>query len=343
MLNMKTEFTDQDISDVKILRSGTVFKLEGWANDALVLKTEPATVTPETFQTTRRAMKLVDPMAGAAKQISASEKQALRSFAQAYHDLAALLTDQRMAAYANQGGGAQWASEILDTLNNPLWYKMPLQNMADMGKALDNRMQAQPDKGLLREFQVALTSEGGLESLGKIVACDLFSGNMDRFNPDEGSKKTFGATTLAFRVVKNITNIFIAGTGTSRSLTGMDFVDPSAAFRWFNQTIAEVKANYDAKHWTGEYLTTKSMRKKFCKDIIWDLNLILSGGKSQRLAESAFARKKTWLGWDAKDRLEAGMIAGGKTIRDGLTEKYRKTPNKKPAGLDSRLAMLANL
>ena len=342
MLNMKTEFTEQDINDIKIFRSGTVFKLEGWANDVLVLKVEPANVMPETFLPTKRAMKLVDPMAGATKQLSANEKRALRSFAQAHHDLAALLTDQRVAAYANQGGCAQWASEILATINNPLWYKMPLQNMSDLGQALNNRMQEQPDKGLLREFQVALTGKGGLESLGKIVACDLFSGNMDRFNPGEGSKKTYGATTLAFRVVKNITNIFIGGTGTSRSLTGMDFIDPTAAFRWFSQTIAEVKSNYDVKHWSGEYLTSKSKRQKFCKDIIWDLNLILSGGKSQRLEESVFARKKTWLGGDAKDRLEAGMIAGGRTIRDGLTTKYRNDPNK-PAGLDSRLAMLAQL
>ena len=36
------------------------------------------------------------------------------------------------------------------------------------------------------------------------------------------------------------------------------------------------------------------------------------------------------------------MIAGGTTIRDGLTAKYRNDPNK-PAGLDSRLAMLAKL
>ena len=341
MLNMKTEFAQGDINDVKILRSGTVFKLEGWANDVLVLKTEPANVMPETFLPTKRALKLVDPMGGAVKQLSPAEKQALRAFAQARRDLVAMLTDLRVAAYANEGG-AQWASEILDTINNPLWYKMPLQNVTDLGKALDKRMEAQPDKDLLREFQIALTKKGGLESLGKIVACDLFSGNMDRFNPGEGSRRTYGATTLDFRVVKNITNVFIGGTGTSRSLTGMDFVDPTAAFRWFNQTIAEVKDNYNEKYWSGEYMTNKSMRQKFCKDIIWDLNLILSGGKSQRLEESAFARKKTWLGGDAKDRLEAGMITGGQTIRDGLAAKYRNDPNK-PAGLDSRLAMLAKL
>ena len=43
MLNMKTEFTEQDINDIKIFRSGTVFKLEGWANDVLVLKRSPRT------------------------------------------------------------------------------------------------------------------------------------------------------------------------------------------------------------------------------------------------------------------------------------------------------------
>jgi len=108
MLNMKTEFTEQDINDIKIFRSGTVFKLEGWANDVLVLKTEPANVMPETFQTTKRAMKLVDPMAGAAKQLSASEKRALRSFAQAHHDLAALLTNlcsMRLRAWRASPGG----------------------------------------------------------------------------------------------------------------------------------------------------------------------------------------------------------------------------------------------
>lgn len=337
MLHMQTEFTQQDIKDIKIFRSATVFKLEGWANDALVVKTEPSNVQPESFAMTKRAMKLVDPIAGAAKQLSVSEKRALQSLAEAHLSLVARMTDCRMAAYANLGNAAApWASEIVDVIRNPVWYKMPLQRMTDMGQALDSRMQAQPDKGLLREFQLAFTSKGGMASLGKIVACDLFSGNKDRFNPFAGVSRVYGTTSLDFRTVVNITNIFIAGTGTSRSLTGMDFLDPNTGFRWFDQTIEEVKANYGDAEWTGEYLTDKVKRKKFCADIIWDLNLILSGGNSRTDAG------KSWLKATAATRLEDGMIAGGKAIRDGLTQKYKKAPNK-PAGLDSRLQALRKL
>jgi hypothetical protein len=201
-------------------------------------------------------------------------------------------------------------------------------------------MQATPDKGLLREFQEALWATGGLESLGMIVACDLFVGNNDRFNPTGGSNRTYGATTLNFKVVKNVTNIFIGGPSTGRWFTGMDFLDPNAGFRWFNQTIAQIKMMYD-QDWPGQYLVDKEKRQKFCKDIIWDLNLILSGGASVA-KQGLLAPKKTWTGDKAKDRLETGMIAGGQQIRDGLTSKYGNDPNR-PAGLDSRLAALAKL
>jgi len=338
-LSMKSEIAALDIADGAELAPGRVFKLTGWENDGLAIKLESSMyVTTDQINTARRAMKQVDPVAAAAKIMTPNERRAIRAFIDQYTAYTAVLTDCRMATYAMTGGAPAWVQALGGVIGAGIWYKMPLHNVADIGDALTARMQTTPDKGLLTEFQDALTRAGGMESLGKIVACDLINGNLDRFSPVRGVTKTFGGVSFQFRSLINIGNVFIAGSGSSRSVTGLDFFESQGIFRMYERTLASIKAEFH-ESWPGFHLVNSDLRRQFCKKIVYDLNLILSGGnpKGRRMGH-----KKTWVGRDAKDRLEYGMIEGGRQVRDGLRQKYAGAPNR-PAGLDDRLTALAKL
>lgn len=331
-LDLKSPITSDDIGAIEVLRPGTVYKLTGHDNDTLVLKSEAGNLSAASFNTTRAAMKQVDQVAAAAKLLTDREKNEVKSYAETMQYIIAFMTEHRIPGYSVPTG----IDDVLANFaQNPhaLWYKMPLQNLSDLGGALKARMTGN-DKNVLAEFKSALSRKGGLEALGKIVACDLFIGNNDRFNPTEGSQVSYGGRTFNFQVVKNIGNIFIAGTGTSRSVTGMDFVDPSTGFRLYDMTLDEVRDAYN-EGWLGDYLVDKSARKRFCKAIIEDLELILS---PNRKSYSPFTK----LGMGAAKRLETGMVAGARQILQGLNQKYG-AGKPKPAGMQSRLAELANV
>lgn len=330
-LDYKSPIKSEDILLIEVFRPGTVYKLTGHDDEALVLKSEAGNLSKASFSTTRAAMKQVDKQAAAAKALSDAEKQEVKSFAETMRYVVAFMTEHRIPGYSVPTG----IDDILANFQqNPhaLWYKMPLQNLADLGGALKARVAG--DKNVLVEFKTALARKGGLEALGKIVACDLFIGNNDRFHPTEGSTMTYGSRTFKFRAVKNIGNIFIAGAGSSRSVTGMDFVDPSTGYRLYDMTLSEVRESYN-EDWLGDYLVDKSARKRFCKHIVEDLELILS---PNRKSYSPFTK----LGSGAARRLEQGMVAGAKQILQGLNQKYA-SGKPKPAGMQSRLAELAKI
>ena len=332
-LDYKSPITSDDIRSIEVLRSGTVYKLTGANDETLVLKSEAGNLSASSFTTTRAAMKQVDQRAAAAKLLTDAEKNEVKSFAETMRYVIAFMTEHRIPGYSVPDG----IDDILANFTqNPhaQWYKMPMQNLADLGGALKARVTGSNDKNVLVEFRNALSRKGGLEALGRIVACDLFIGNSDRFNPTEGSQMTYGSRTFTFRVVKNIGNIFIAGTGTSRSVTGMDFVDPSTGYRLYEMTLDEVRDSYN-EGWLGDYLVDKAARKRFCKHIVEDLELILS---PNRKSYSPFTK----LGVTATRRLEAGMIEGARLILQGLTQKYA-SGKPRPAGMQSRLAELAKI
>jgi hypothetical protein len=337
-LSMDNDIVTADIAQIKQL-SRKVYRLDGYVNDTVIIKTEAGRVDAEMFNATRRTLKQVDRVGAQARLLQQTERDAVRRRVERMIAYASQFTNNRMAVYAISRGAPDWAADLEGWLrgSGDLWYKMPLQNIADLEQALKNRLQATPDKDLLREFQVALAQPGGLEMLGKIVACDMINGTRDRFYPGQGRGATFAGVSFKFRTLVNVGNVFIVGTGTSRSLTGMDFLDPNGFFREYDKTINELKSIYSETRWSGDYVTRKELRQPFCKDIVWDLNLILSGGDAT--GTSRMGRKKTWLPIDARERLEKGMVAGAVQVRDGLRRKYATNANK-PAGLDSRLAAL---
>jgi hypothetical protein len=331
-LSMKSPIVMDDIDSIEVIRPGTVYVLTGLGQEKLVLKSEAGNLTASSFKTTKAAMKQVDTVAATAKLISDPEKAGLKMFAERMKSVIAFMTEHRIPGYSSPVG----VDDILANFaQNPhaLWYKMPLQNLADLGGALKARVTGSNDKNALKEFADALKGKGGLEALGKIIACDMFIGNQDRFNPTEGSSMTYGTRTFDFHVIKNVGNVFIAGPGSSRSVTGMDFVDPSTGYRNYESTLSEVANDYN-EGWLGDYLVDRRARKAFAKLVIEDLEMVLS---PNRKSYSPFTK----LGLNAATRLERGMVTGSQQILAGLTQKYKAKPA--PAGMQSRLAELAKV
>jgi hypothetical protein len=326
-LGMNSGISWDGIKLVEVLRPGTVYKLTGYHNDTLVVKSEAANLDKGSFNTTKAAMKTVDRNAATAKALTDTEKSSLKSWAEFWEDYAKLVTDCRMTTYEIPAP----AKDLLDNFRqNPhaLWYKMPHADLTDMKGALETRSAG--DKNPIRAFEHALNATGGLEALGKIIACDMFINNADRINPIEGSKMSFGKRELKFKVIKNVGNIFLVRNGTNRSITGMDFVDPSTGYRHYTMTLDEVAESYN-EEWFGVWLTDSSKRKKFCKRIVEDLELVLHPNRSNFSLASGLKS-------DAAKRLERGMIDGARQLVAGLDQKYVNSPLKKPAGMESRLA-----
>ncbi len=331
-LSMTSQIRMDEIDDVDVLRPGTVYCLIGLNGEKLVVKSEAANLTTASFNTTKAAMKIVDANAANTKALTDGEKLAIKTFAEGMKGVIDFMTEHRIP-------GAKPSASIADLIANfqqnphALWYKMPYAQLTDMKDALGKRVGGVVDKSPMKAFADALSAKGGLESLGAIIACDLFIGNSDRFNPKEGSKLTFGNRQFDFRVIKNIANIFLAKNGSSSSVTGMDFVDPSTGFRHYDMTLDEVKQSYN-EDWLGDVLVNKAERHAFAGLVIEDLELVLCPNRKRF---SPFTK----LGRDAQKRLEKGMVDGGKRILAGLEQKYKtKAP---PAGMASRLAELKKL
>jgi hypothetical protein len=79
-LTMQTEFTEWDIEDLQVLRSGTVYKLTGHMGEVLIIKGESANIQQSSLQHSKVAMKAVDKVGGHVKALSTAEKKALQDW-----------------------------------------------------------------------------------------------------------------------------------------------------------------------------------------------------------------------------------------------------------------------
>ncbi|HEY4029054.1 MAG TPA: hypothetical protein VGM25_01815 [Caulobacteraceae bacterium] len=327
-LSVGSEIQLNDIRQVEVLKPGTVYKLIGQGNDTVVVKSEAGNLTKDSFNVTKAVMKTVDRGAAKAKALTDREKNTVKEWAQIWADYTQYVAECRLTA-------AQIPAPVADLLSNfqlnphALWFKMPLADVADLKGALNSRMAPTVDKNPIKAFEKALEAKGGLEALGRIIACDMFINNTDRLSPLEGSSLKFGPREVKLRVIKNIGNIFLVNNGTNRTLSGMDFVDPNTGYRHYQDTLDEVNTNYN-EQWLGYFMVDTKARAKFCKYIISDLELVLHPNRSS-------LSLSTGLGRDAAKRLEKGMVAGARQLVTGLDQKYRNSPLKKPAGMESRL------
>lgn len=329
MLSMTTQFTEFDIENVGVFRSGTVYKLTGFAGETLVIKCEPINVQASALTHAKVAMKAVDRRGGGkVKELSASERKALKDYVAFMKSVTKDFAQDQIDRYA-AGKGTEDLAQVVDS---PLWYKMPLADLSDADKLLLARLGTETgyaDKGVMLQLCDGLKAKGGLEQVGKIVAADMYIGNGDRFSPIEGSQRMYGNKNFKFKAIMNIGNIFVIGKHTQQrvAFSGHDFIDPNSQYRNYDMSLQEVK-DYADVDWLGIHLCGSKQRKQFAKNIVRDLELILT---PNRKASSPFRK----LGRDAATRVEKGMRTGMRDIVTEVDRKYARKPPM-PAGVKDR-------
>lgn len=329
MLSMTSQFTEYDIENVEVFRSGTVYKLTGFAGETLVIKCEPINVQASALKHAKVAMKAVDRRGGGkVKELSASERQELKNYVAFMKSVTKDFAQDQVDRCA-AGKGTEDLAQVVDS---PLWYKMPLADLSDADKLLLARLGTETgyaDKGVMRQLCEGLKAKGGLEQVGKIIAADMYIGNGDRFSPIEGSQRMYGKKNFKFKAIMNIGNIFVIGKNTQQRIafSGHDFIDPNSQYRNYDMSLQEVK-DYADVDWLGIHLCDSKRRKQFAKNIARDLELILT---PNRKASSPFRK----LGRDASKRIEKGMLTGMSDIVAEVDRKYARKPPM-PAGVKDR-------
>ena len=331
MLSMQTTITDMEIADVAVLRSGTVYLLTGHANEKLVVKVEAGMVNKDMFKQNRLAMRAVDPKAGGnAKALKKEEVEALKDWTEFMQRVTSDFADNKIDHF-DSGPAAKDLSACLKAFAANLWYKMPAADLTGADKLLEARLGVGgngPDKGVMKQFADGLNAEGGLEQLGRIISADMYMGNTDRFNPFEGSQRDFGGKQLKFKVLMNPGNLFMVGKKTQQriSVSGHDFIDPNTGFRYYDRNIDDISQDYGVA-WLGDTLCSSSARKKFVKNIVHDLEVILT---PNRKSYSPFRK----LDSSAEKRVERGMLDGMRLIVKAIDEKYGR--GTMPQGVKQR-------
>lgn len=314
MLSMLSSFTEMDIADVQELRRGTVYKLTGQGGEQLIIKAEAPQVTQQTLSHSTRAMKVVDKRGGNTKALGSTEKNALKSWAEfmqrTYKDIVNNQIHKQMH---------QLADDLLYQIKGaPTWYKMPLADLTDAERLLLARMGGADgteavDKSGVRQFAEGLKADGGLEQLGKIIAADMYIGNLDRFNPDGSTTNPqYGGKNFSFKVLVNPGNLFVIGKNTEHrmSVSGHDFLDPNSQHRDYSKSLGDIDVA-----WPGDALCDKARRQKFAKHIVHDLETILS---PNRKSHSPFRK----LPGNAPKRVERGILTGMADIVRSLDAEY---------------------
>lgn len=329
MLSMDSQFTEWDIESIDVFRSGTVYKLTGFGRDTLVIKCEPINVQASALKHAKVAMKAVDRKGGGkVKELSGSERQALKDYVAFMKSVTKDFAQDQVDRFA-AGKGTEDLSQVVDS---PLWYKMPMADLIDADKLLMARLGTETgfaDKGVMVQLCDGLKAKGGLEQVGKIVAADMYIGNGDRFSPVEGSQRMYGGKNFKFKAIMNIGNIFMIGKNTQQRIafSGHDFIDPNSQYRNYDMSLKDVK-DYADVDWLGIHVCDSKSRKKFAKNIVRDLELILT---PNRKASSPFRK----LGRDAAKRVEKGMLTGMREIVAEIDRKYARKPPM-PAGVKDR-------
>jgi hypothetical protein len=315
-----------DINHIKMLKLLKVWLLTGVNNDKVVIKTD--SVKAAQIKAANPIVKSVVP--GAKLTIlTPGEIGALKGFISDWQDLARAYEQLGMAYQPQEAEAVKELSTALTF--DTAFVKMEAQNLVDLQNALEDRLN-NGNKKSLAGFVTALNAHGGLEKLGAIIAADMFNGNSDRFFPNSANSHTIGKTTFQTRCLVNVGNVFgayhVSGTF---QVAGLDFVDPQSRFKDPNTPLATAEAA--SGPWSGRVLADKQKRNDFAKDVIHDLEVLLSPRSRFRL--------RSKLNGDASTRLVSGMVQGAKLIAAKMETKYN--PNGWTPGLKDRYMVMAQV
>jgi hypothetical protein len=309
------------VTGVKNLKDGhPVFLIVGADDSHLVVKQESTTDTAN-LRRNFLVMGMASPKARAVI-LTPGEVDELRA------------PVRKRIAFKRKGGPDLTADE--STLQKYLgqggtWFKMlEAEGYTDLERVA--RQFLEGDKTGVRARATALNNSGGLESLGKIVAADLFNNNNDRFMPKTPGKiyvkANGGETEFSVKSLANIGNVMAALSGSKLKVIGLDSWDP------YQELVSNLNVA-PGGDWLGGLLAPhkESARLDFAVDIRDDLNLLL--GTRNRSFDFL---QQTRLNPDAAQRIAKGMNTMRKLLIDRMVRSL-KQPNP-PAGLAARLTVV---
>lgn len=250
------------------------------------------------------------------KVLTDAEVQALRDYMDTYEYIAEVLGKEL-------DPDRQALKQCLDEQNGA-WFKMEkLEGVVDMKDARERA--AAGDKSGIRDFAAALNATDGLESLGRIVACDLWNGNADRFSPHGTGRADLAVTT-------NVGNVLISLQNGHLKPVGLDAYEAMGAYRDVRQTLDNLEFG---DYWSGRLLASNQSAPlgQFAKQIVEDLETML--GPRRRM--NIFGRKKRLVS-NAANRLKHGIVSGSLPIKAKM-RLIAGRPNP-PAGLINRLTAI---
>jgi len=323
MLNYENLIQADDIYNCVALAEGhPVYRIEGFGDDqghvdALVVKLESGTLGQVRFASAN--MQVVDANARS-KALTATEVAALQ-------------------AWCGPGGlGDARALPVAFALRRDLgkpgtWIKMEVKRLVTLNDAVDKRLAG--DKADIRLIAAGLRAPRGLETLGRIIAVDLFNGISDRFvyNPTQPNKDVGdqypGLAGGRLHHLGNVGNVFVEiGPNGVASPVGLDNFDPWSSFKDPNTAVNH--------QWPGLLLADTAQRKRtFAGRVIDDLERLL-GPRSRKVKLASTTR----LGKRRKDRLLEGMEDGAARLRLAVRNYVNNNPGNLPAGITSRLDRL---
>lgn len=308
-LGLNNTIVSGDIYHFKMFKDLKVFLLIGADNDKVVIKTD-AIHAPQ-IKSANPIIKAISP-GSKLKILTPAELAAVKQACETYEYLAREYKEWGIDWNPDEAPAVKSLKESLG-FGFP-FVKMEAVNVKDLEGALANRLSG--DKRDIRAFTATLNAPGGLETLGKIIAADMFNGNTDRFFPGSASTKTVGGVDFNLRCLVNVGNVFRVNTAAGSEVGALDFVDPQSKFKNINQSLSDIEEPGDkSTWWQARVLVDRSKRKDFAKDVDHDLEKILSPHKSK-------FSLKTKLNFGSVDRIDKGMVEGARLIKAKLEQKY---------------------
>jgi hypothetical protein len=202
------------------------------------------------------------------------------------------------------------------------WFKMEMLHQISTLKT--------EKEGQGKKVAKALNAKDGLETLGRIIAVDMFNSNNDRFGFNSGVDQVpqgcqWNGEYLNY--LANVGNIVIRQVGESYEIVGLDAFDPFS--RLSGLMIPEMR-NWK---WAFDIFNPRYDNPKMIDIVaercVEDLNKVI--GKRKRAFISSYR-----LGKEAPRRLAAGLRDGARIIEQHFQNKYGKSRVGLPPGLQIR-------
>lgn len=319
-----------------------VYLLRAEDDSVIVIKREQDTVARQDLKFNLKVVKAVQPVARG-KVLTQQEIKNLKT----------CIGIQKIACRVN--ALPEDMRQLDDHLNgHGTWFKMKEVKELTTLKAAVQALKA--SKGPIRKFAQALNAQGGLETLGEVVAVDMYNHNTDRFSPrlkdaippvyDTEERNGMGlgdlGNMLKCRVLLNMGNVMIGLDGDRLKPVALDAFDPYSQLKDVSKTVDQLENGTLGECWFGRLLAptpaAKGLRELYAKDIVDDLEDVW-GPRNRRLP---FLRTRR-LDRKAPRRIVTGMELARVKIIQKLEALMRKYGNQVPAGLQSRYDILTKM